>query len=54
LRKEPWEMFVAHKILHDPKCVMYTDVSQGTAIFVSEGEECQFRKRKWVNVQSMR
>jgi hypothetical protein len=37
--EEPWEMFVAHKILHDPKCVMYTDRRQGTVIFVSVGEK---------------
>src|SRR6202041_1101363 len=46
LRKEPWEMFVAHEILHDSKFVMYTVICQGTVIFVSieKGEHAGIQK----------
>ena len=39
-------MFVAHKILHGPEFVIYTDRSQGTVIFVSEGEQMPVSKKE--------
>src|SRR5271168_859200 len=39
-------MLVAHKNLHAPKCVRYTDKCQGTAIFVSKGNKMPVSKKE--------
>jgi DNA-binding HxlR family transcriptional regulator len=46
LREEPWEMLVAHEILHDSEFVMYTVRCQGTAISVSVGEKMPVSKKE--------
>ena len=46
LCEEPWEMLVTHEILHDSEFVMYTVRCQGTAIFVSVGEEMPVSKKE--------
>jgi len=46
LREESWEMLIAHEILHDPEFVMYTVRCQGTAIFVSVGENMPVSKKE--------